>query len=166
MRCTPHRMHACTLAAGRRRATEEASRREVGPRRVESSRAASAHAPPIRAVCTLLARAARRARALANMSEPSIFSLYVIHWRGEWKSELFFATCTDRTGRPSALLCTLRVCIVLASPIFFLSSLSLPKISLPPSLPSFFSPRPKNFPTRHRRLDSDETRARRGRRRG
>lgn len=40
MRCTPHRMHACTLAAGRRRATEEASRREVGPRRVESSRAA------------------------------------------------------------------------------------------------------------------------------
>lgn len=60
---------------------------------------------------------------------------------------------TDR-----ALLCR-RVRIVLASPIFFLSSLSLPKISLPlpPSLPSFF-PAAENFPTRHRRLDSDEAR--------
>lgn len=56
---------------------------------------------------------------------------------------------TDR-----ALLCR-RVRIVLASPIFFLPSLSLPKISPPPFSSLFF---PENFPTRHRRLDSDEAR--------
>lgn len=161
MRCTPHRMHACTLAAGRRRATEEASRREVGPRRVESSRAASAHAPPIRAVCTLLARAARRARALANMSEPSIFSLYVIHWRGEWKSELFFSRMslrvpTEPVHRPRAPLppCPHRACKPNLLPLLPLPSKNL---SPPPSLPSFF-PAAENFPTRHRRLDSDEAR--------
>lgn len=159
MRCTPHRMHACTLAAGRRRATEEASRREVGPRRVESSRAASAHAPPIRAVCTLLARAARRARALANMSEPSIFSLYVIHWRGEWKSELFFSRMslrvpTEPVHRPRAPLppCPHRACKPNLLPLFPLPSENL---SPPPLLFPLFSPRPKTF---HRRLDSDEAR--------
>lgn len=162
MRCTPHRMHACTLAAGRRRATEEASRREVGPRRVESSRAASAHAPPIRAVCTLLARAARRARALANMSEPSIFSLYVIHWRGEWKSELFFSRMslrvpTEPVHRPRAPLppCPHRACKPNLLPLLPLPSKNLSPP--PPSLPSFF-PAAENFPTRHRRLDSDEAR--------
>lgn len=117
MRCTPHRMHACTLAAGRRRATEEASRREVGPRRVESSRVgprnASAHAPPIRTVCTLLARAARRARALANMSEriaptaatatAPVYLLALRHslaWRVKIRALLLArATCTDRLAR-------------------------------------------------------------------
>ena len=59
-------MHAPWRRGGR--ATES---REVGPRRVESSRGAQrvCACAPDQTVCTLLARAVRRARALANMSE-------------------------------------------------------------------------------------------------
>lgn len=59
-------MHAPWRRGGR--ATES---REVGPKRVESSRGAQRVCACAldQTVCTLLARAARRTRALANMSE-------------------------------------------------------------------------------------------------
>lgn len=68
------------------------------------------------------------------------------------------ATCTDRTGPPTAR----SFAAVSASCLQAQSSSSLPSpfrksLSPPPSLPSFF-PAAENFPTRHRRLDSDEAR--------
>lgn len=96
------------------------------------------------------------------MSEPSIFSLYVIHWRGEWKSELFFSRMslrvpTEPVHRPRAPLppCPHRACKPNLLPLLPLPSENLSPP--PPSLPSFF-PAAENFPTRHRRLDSDEAR--------
>ena len=107
-------MHAPWRRGGgeprRRRADEKSGRGEssrVGPRN------ASAHAPPIRTVCTLLARAARRARALANMSEriaptaatatAPVYLLALRHslaWRVKIRALLLArATCTDRLAR-------------------------------------------------------------------